>query len=146
MKTINEIKKSALALGACGRISRVSSISEASSLLMTPQGREFALKTGYPDIDTWRSVSGSAEMSGALIDCGKTKVRDCDFIAAGESIVEASFRSRRQLYHILAMHGAEVRIVAGNYAVVNVTAINARVIVTDDGTAIVNVEQRGGGR
>ncbi len=141
MTGINDIKKSALALGACDKINGVHSIRDAMSLLMTPQGREFTLKTGYPSLETWRSVADQIWMVDVLVDCGEADASDCDFIAVGKSRVKASFSEPKQLYHIIAMHGADIEIEANNYAVVLVTSINSTVAVKNDSTAIVTVEQ-----
>lgn len=143
MTEINDIKKSALTHGACDKINDVRTVADAINLLQTPQGREFALKTGFPTLEDWRSVADRINMVDVFVDCGEVEVSDCDFIAVGNSRVKASFSSPKQLYHIITMHGAEVLIEANNYAVVNVTLINstARQDMRNDGTAIVTIEQ-----
>ncbi len=114
MTGINDIKKSALALGACDKINDVRTIADAINLLQTPQGREFALKTGFPTLKEWRSVADRIDMVDVFVDCREAEVADCDFIAVGNSQVKASFSDPNQLYHIIAMHGADIEIEANN--------------------------------
>ncbi len=148
MTGINDIKAMALAYGACNKVASLDSIGNALSLLMTPQGREFALKTGFPTYQVWREFQDSlkeddpCEINGIifLVDSVKTIVyTDC--IAVGSSKMIVRTVSPRKLIHVIAMHGAEVEIEASNYAVVSVTSINSTVTVKNDGTAIVSVEQ-----
>ncbi len=142
-QTLEDIRRSALESGACALIRNAASVRQAVSMLLTPQGREFALKTGFPSLALWRRHKENLGMEDVLIDCGQAIAEDCDFIAVGDSRIMASFSGPARLHHVVAMHGAEVEIHASNYAVVTVTAVNASVIVHDDPTAIVTVEEGG---
>lgn len=141
MMGIDNIKKSALAFGACEKVNDVRTIKDGIQLLQTPQGREFAMKTGYPSLETWRENADSIDMLDVFLDCGEAEVKDCDFIAVGDCRIKASFSAPDQLYHVIAMHGAEVLIEAKNYAVLIATNIESKMDISNDGTAIVNVEQ-----
>lgn len=149
MTGINEIKAIALAYGACEKVSSISSINEALSLLMTPQGREFALKTGFPSYDICRKVRDKlpededTRINGihVLVDTVKTILHNEDCIAVGITNLTVDFNRPDKLHHVIAMHGAKVEIHASNYAVVTVTNINGDVKITTDGTAKVTVEQ-----
>ena len=142
MTVINDIKKSALALGACGKVESINSIEEAVKLLMTPQGREFALKTGFPTPETWREHAHRAkEIHEVYLDLKNVLVINQDCVCVGDSAISVELDNPDKLYHVIAMHGAEVEINASNYAVVTVTSINATVRITNDGTAKVTVEQ-----
>ena len=149
MTGIEDIKKSALALGACDKVESIDSINDAVSLLMTPQGREFALNTGYPTLDIWQEVwdkmpdDDEPRINGMyiLVDSVSAILHNEDCIMAGGSKLAVDFNKPDKLHHIIAMHGAEVEINASNYAVVTVTSINATVKITNDGTAKVTVEQ-----
>ena len=149
MTGIEEIKKSALALGACGKVESINSIEEAVKLLMTPQGREFAVKTGFPTLDTWQEVwdkmpeDEEPRISGVyiLVDSVKAILHNEDCIVVGKSKLSVDFNKPDKLHYIIAMHGATVEINASNYAVVTVSSINATVKINNDGTAIVTVEQ-----
>ena len=150
MTGINDIKKYALALGACNKVESINSIGDAIALLMTPQGREFALKTGFPTYEIWRDLWDSLDEDSdpminnthLLVDTVKTELmtgKDC--LAVGISKVKVNAYGPKRIIHVLAMHGAEVEINASNYAVVTVTSINATVKIINDGTAKVTVEQ-----
>ena len=150
MKGIENIKRSAIGLGACNKVDSVNSIGDALALLMTPQGREFALKTGFPTLEIWRKNPYEVDRSEmVLLDMGLDNYSENeDYIVVGDTFLEATFDRPDKLYHIIAMHGAEVEIKASDYAVVTVTNINSTVRISNDGTAIVTVEQteKGGSR
>lgn len=149
MISIIDIKNSALALGACNKVKSINSIEDAISLLLTPQGREFALKTGFPTYDIWKDYWNSlpedddCTRNGILflVDSVKTILNNVDCIAVGISKLKVNAYGPNRIIHVIAMHGAEVEINASNYAVVTVTSINATVKITNDGTAKVTVEQ-----
>lgn len=142
MTGIEEIKKSALALGACGKLESINSIEDAIALLMTPQGREFALNTGYPTLEVWRSNAEKVNATPKVfLDTLNVNIGNHDCVAIGNTKLHANLNGVDQLYHVIAMHGAEVEINASNYAVVTVTSINATVKITNDCTANVTVEQ-----
>lgn len=142
MRGINDIKKYALALGACNKINGILTIKDAITLLMTPQGREFALKTGFPSIELWRSTACNIFLpDNVILDDDKHGADESDLVIIGESFVSVIADNPVNLYHIMAMHGAEVEVKATNYAVVTVTNINSTVRISNDGTAKVTVEQ-----
>lgn len=142
MRGTEDIKRTALALGACGKAERINTTEDAIALLMSPQGREFALKTGFPDLETWRGHREDANRCpGTYVDTRNVFASNHDTIAIGDAEVRVTLNRGDKLYHIMAMHGARVEIQASNYAVATVTAIDATVRVTNDGTARVRVEQ-----
>lgn len=149
MTGINCIKETALNLGACYKVESINSISAAIALLMTPQGREFALNTGFPTPEAWRDNSAAVNaVPGVYLDNPDVNVVNHNCVAIGNTILRVGFSGTDLLYHVIAMHGAKVEINASKYAVVTVTNINADVTVTNDGTAVVRVEQseKGGNR
>lgn len=142
MTGIEDIKKSALELGACNKVESINSIKDAIDLLMTPQGREFAIKTGFPSIELWRTTANHILLPDCVfLDEDKQGVDESDVVIVGESNVSIIANKPISLYHIIAMHGAKVEINASNYAVVTVTSINSTVKIINDGTAKVDVEQ-----
>lgn len=155
MTEINDIKETAFNLGACDKVESINSINDAVELLLTPQGREFALKTGYPSIDVWRANKEKlndwkknnsnplydSQSKIAVIDESPCRGNNLDMIVVGNTKYTAIFDNPYRLYHIIAMHGAKVEIKASNYVVVTVTNINAETIIHNDGTAHVVVEQ-----
>ncbi len=142
MTGINKIKAMALAYGACDTVVSLKSIADAISLLMTPQGREFALNTGFPTLEVWRKNKNEVNFTPCVyLDTKNVFASNHDIVAIGDSEVTVTLSKPDKLYHIIAMHGATVEINASNYAVVTVTSINSTVTVKNDGTAIVTVEQ-----
>lgn len=143
MTGIDNIKEAALALGACGKVESINSISDAIALLMTPQGREFALRTGFPSLDVWRdNAEGANAIPGVYLDTKNVFVSNHDSIAVGDSEVCATLKGADRLYHVVAMHGATVEIHATDFAVVTVSIIGGTLkCVRNDGTAKVTVEQ-----
>ena len=142
MMGIDDIQKSALSLGACDLVKFLNSIEDAVELLMTPQGREFALKTGFPTLEVWRANAEKVNATPRVfLDTLNVNVGNHDCVAIGNTKLHVNLNGVDQLYHVIAMHGAEVEINASNYAVVTVTSIKATVRITNDGTANVTVEQ-----
>lgn len=142
MIAIDYIKEMALNLGACDKVESINSISDAIDLLLTPQGREFALKTGFPSLELWRTIANHILLPDCVfLDDDKVRVCDSNLVVVGESLVSIIADKPVYLYHVIAMHGAKVEVYASNYAVVTVTNINAETIIHNDGTAHVMVEQ-----
>lgn len=142
MTGIDSIRRLALALGACDKVESIKSVSDAVDLLMTPQGREFALKSGYPTLPVWEANEMEAAATGkVLINAGLVVSSEPDIVVVGNSSVKYLADSPNHLHHVIAMHGARVIVDARNYAVVSVAAIDATVEVSNDGTARVTVEQ-----
>ena len=138
----NDIRRLAIALGACDKVESIKSVSDAVDLLMTPQGREFALKTGFPTLEVWRAnVEKVNATPRVFLDTLNVNVGNHNCVAIGNTKLHVNLNGVDQLYHVIAMHGAEVEINASNYAVVTVTSIKATVRITNDGTAKVTVEQ-----
>lgn len=128
----------------CAMIDDVESLEDAFHLLMSPQGREFALLTGFPTLADLRSVRERLEkIGGVYIDSGKAEIADTDCIlAAGNTELGVELSGTQRLWHIVALHGAKVRLRAGKDAVVSVAvAADAEVAVINDGTAVVNIER-----
>ena len=59
----------------------------------------------------------------------------------GRSHAVLKYNDVNKLYHVLAMYGANVRIVAENYAVVSVESLDANVIVEKKDNAKVFVKK-----
>lgn len=142
MTDINEIKAMALAYGACGKASGITSIKEAIELLMTPQGREFAVRTGFPTLAMCRECRDEANaIPGAYVDTANLLMNSRDILAIGNTEVNVRYSEPDHLYKVVAMHGAKVNITATNYAVVTVSSYDSEVVVEHDGTALVFVEE-----
>ena len=144
MTGINDIKAMALAYGACSKVLGITSIKEAVELLMTPQGREFAVKSGFPTLQMCRECSFElSRIPRVLLDTSSPMICGQDLLAIGDTKVTAVFSEPDRLHCIVAMHGAKVTVKATNYAVVTVSSYNSEVVTETDGTALVYVEESG---
>lgn len=142
-KDIEKILNTASRYNACDVISGIDNMEDAISTLLSPQGREFALNTGYPNIETFReNIEAGSKIPGVFIDSGKTLASNIDCVAVGDTDLTASFSGTDRLYHVIAMYGANVRVDARKYAVVTVTEIGGKAGITGDGTAAINIEKR----
>lgn len=141
-KNVEDIISTAKRLHACGTLSQITDLKSAIEVLLTPQGREFALNTHYPTLQIFRENKEDFKgFDNVFVDSGAV-VSDCrDIVAVGDSDVVVYAIDPKSLYHIVVMHGATVRIDARNYAVVTVTSVNGNVESSTDGTAIIKIEE-----
>lgn len=140
---IEEIRNQALGLGACDKAKDIGSVKEAVDMLLTPQGREFAMKTGFPTLDAWRANARDVKALGyVFLDSGKASWFNQDLIAVGNTDFELTLNGSGRLYKVIAMHGAKVTVTAKEYAVATVTSIDATVeVINEDGTAVITQEK-----
>lgn len=144
MMGIDNIKKSARSLGACEKIESITSISQAIELMFSPQGREFALKTDYPYLDVWRENKDAfRDIHGIYIDTTNIVVNNHNVIAVGDAEVSVTLNGTDRLYHIIAMHGAKIKLYVKNYAVATVTSVKATIEIFNDNTAAIDIENTG---
>lgn len=139
---VNKIVKVAQRYKACAKALEIDSIESAISVLLSPQGREFAINTKYPLIEVFRDNKSAAEgLSNVIIDSSAVITDIHDMVVAGNSEITFIASGTKALYHIIAMHGAKVTIKASNYAVVTATKINAEIECINDGTALIKIEE-----
>lgn len=141
-KDIEKIVNTATRLNACRRVLGITDMESAISTLLTPQGREFAMRTGYPSLATFRdNLAEVSQVYGVYVDAGKCICAAHDIVAAGDTDLTAIVSGTERLYHVMAMHGARVRIDARDHAVVTATSIGGDIEITNDGTAAINIEE-----
>lgn len=142
MKTILDIIRSAKEYNACEIADAIGSSHEAITALLSPQGREFALNTGFPHIEDFRALQADlSKDSRVFLDAGAVSCRQYRAVAVGDTLLDFVAYKPTALYHVIAMHGAKVRIKASRYAVITVTNIGGSIEVINDGSAVVNVEE-----
>lgn len=139
MGELDNIKRKCRMLKGCEKIESITSLKGAVEMLYTPQGREFFKKTGFPDIETLRSVSHKTDC-GIVADEGRCSVGYHDVIITGDTNATLYASKPTKLYRVIVAHGATVRIVASQYAVVTATNIGGNIAVSNDGTAKVTIE------
>lgn len=142
-KALRDILDMARRFKACGKADGITDIRNAVDTLLSPQGREFAMNTGYPTLDALRSVADEIKDDARVfVDRGKVYTDSYDSIAAGNTELTIDASGTERLYHVIAMHGAKVNVNASRYAVVSVTAVDAEVVIDSDGTAYVSEERK----
>ena len=140
---IEKILKEAHGYKACDKTESITDMQSAISTLLSPQGREFALNTGYPALSVFReNMESVSKVRGVFVDCGKCLASNMDCVAVGDTDLTLSLSGTDRLCHVMAMHGAHVTIDARRYATVTITKVGGSVTVTGDGTAAVNIEKR----
>ncbi|MCM1295857.1 MAG: hypothetical protein NC311_09975 [Muribaculaceae bacterium] len=142
-KDIEKILETAQRYKACDVAHKITDMPSAIATLLSPQGREFALHTCYPDLATFReNAEAVAKVRGVFLDRGKCLVSNIDCIAVGDTELTLSLSGTDRLYHVMAMHGAHVTVDARRYATVTVTKAGGSVTITGDGTAAISIEKR----
>lgn len=144
---MEELKKYLNGLGACDLRNEVDSLEAAVSMMFTPQGREFCMKTGFPTLDFLRKHREALNaIPGVFIDCGDIPVNSLDstipnLLIIGDSRANLNVSKPTILYHVIAAHNASLTLYAKDYAVVTITRVgDAKIEVVNDGTANVNTE------
>lgn len=140
---IEKILETAQRYKACEKTGDITDMPSAIATLLSPQGREFALNTGYPSLATFReNAEAVGKVRGVFIDSDRCLASNMDCVAVGNTNLTVSLNGTDKLYHIIAMHGAHVTIDARNYATVTLTKVGGSVSVTGDGTAAITIEKR----
>lgn len=140
---IEKILREAHGYKACDKTDGITDMQSAITTLLSPQGREFALNTGYPTLSVFReNMESVSKVRGVFADRGKCLASNMDCVAVGDTDLTLSLSGTDRLYHVMAMHGAHVTVDARRYATVTVTKAGGTVSVTGDGTAAVNIEER----
>lgn len=135
MITLENIRKQAKHYNACAKVEELSGWKEAVSTLLSPQGREFAVKTQYPSLDVWRDMIDLSK-EGVYLDRKGVVATDYNNIFVGDTTAVVVADKNEQIYHIMAYHGATVVVYARKYSVVNITEIgDVNVNVVTDGTS-----------
>lgn len=142
-RNMEEILKTLHRLNACDISSQITDIKTAIGVLLTPQGREFALNTNYPTLAAFReNMAILADMDNVFVDSGSIVTDKYNIVAVGNSDITLYAVGTEALYHVMAMHGATVKIDARNYAVVTATSVGGNIEFTNDGTAVIAIEEK----
>ena len=131
-------RNAALRLDACRLAVGLRDAASAARLMLSPQGREFMRRHGWPTLDVLRQDAAGLRVHGVVVD-GAADVRNADVVAAGDADVAVRLSGTGRLWHVVALHGARVRVVARDWAVVTVDNISGEVEVDADATARVHV-------
>jgi len=141
-KSIEKIVNTATRFHACGKEHEIEDMKSAITTLLTSQGREFAMRTGYPYLVVFRdNVAELSRVPGVYIDAGRCVSSMYDTVSVGDTSLTVIASGAERLYHVMVMHGATVKVDARNYAVATVTSVGGSIEVNNDGTAIINIEK-----
>lgn len=133
-----EIKKQALALGACDMIDRANTLAELVALMHTPQGREFCKAKRFPTLEILRSRKEDFAALGVYVDAGEIEISNRDnVIIAGDTRAKLVYNSTACPFYAMVMHGAHAEVSAAGYAVCEVIRVKGRVSVSSGDNAIV---------
>ena len=67
---LDNILKSASALGACERLDKVKNFHSLTSLFFTPQGLEFCHKNNFPPLGIFQAHKNEVSDCNMYVDCG----------------------------------------------------------------------------
>lgn len=145
---MEELKKYLNRYGACDLKDEVDSLESAVSMMFTPQGREFCVKTGFPTLEILREHKDELNaIPGVFIDCGDITLHSLDsqspnLFLTGSTIASIRISKPTHLYKIIVAYNAKLTLHAEDYAVVTVTKIGeAEIEIINDGTAKVTIEK-----
>lgn len=138
-----KIIREATGMGACVLANRIHDLREAIYMLLSPQGREFAMRNGYPTAAVFRrNMEALGKIEGVYVDAGRRGVSGThDIVAVGDTELTVHATGTARLHHIMAMHGARVHIRASNHAVVTATEAGGTIMIDNDGTAVIKIER-----
>lgn len=132
MIRVKDILNSAIGLGACSQSSKATDWKSLVWLFFSPQGREFCRDNSYPSLEMFRLMKGNVESFGVHIEEDVKAVNEDKAIIGGTA--ELVFYGVDRAYKVIIMHGGNVRIKVGNYAVVSVENISGSYELINDGT------------
>lgn len=133
MIRVDEILKKAVGLGACAKSGTATDWRSLVWLFFTPQGREFCKEHNYPTIEMFREMKENVKPYNVYVEDSTKLVNEDAAIIGGEAIL--SFYGVDRAFRVIVMHGANVTINVGKYAVVRVENIGGKLTVKNDGTA-----------
>lgn len=137
MIEVKDILNKAKGLGACAQSGKATDWKSLVWLFFSPQGREFCRDNNYPSLEMFRLMKGNIEAYGVHIEEDVKAVNEDKAIIGGTA--ELTYHGTDKAYKVILMHGGNVRIKIGNYAVVRVENISGSYEIINDGTGKVLV-------
>lgn len=124
MIKLQDVKSSAAAAGACGKLSGVHDWKGLCRLFFSPQGVEFCEYRNFPSLELFRSIKSRVARYGFQVDAGEI-VRENDGCIAlvGDTQAKLTFSDPTWVHKVVLMHGAKAEITATGYAVVRLINI-----------------------
>lgn len=136
---LDEIIKSASALGACKQIDEANDYRSLTTLFFSPQGQEFCKKHNFPSLEIFRQIKNDIERKGIYIDCGTIDLPEREHICLiGDTTATIEASGVEYVHTIILMHGAKAIINASNYAVLHIVNVSGLdVTINKDNTVAV---------
>jgi hypothetical protein len=126
----------------CDKVTGKETLDDLATLLFTPQGIEFCIDNKFPNIDDVRKLDKDFCKRHNIVVDDYFEGENINRIAVfGKSNVVLRFNNLDCSYHILAMHGARVKVVAENYAVVFINSRDADIIIDKRDNAKVFIDE-----
>jgi hypothetical protein len=126
----------------CERVTGKETLQQLTDLMFTPQGIEFCIANNFPKIEDLRKLDNSFAISNNIFIDANGNLKNVGRIAVfGNSDIEIKYTNNDKSHHILAMHGAKVKIIAEGYAVVFVESKGATIEVEKKDMAKVFVRE-----
>lgn len=124
MIKLQDVKSSAAAAGACGKLSGIRDWKGLCRLFFSPQGVEFCECRNFPSLELFRSIKSRVERYGFRVDAGKMVSENDECIAlVGNTDAKLTFSDPTRVHKVVLMHGAKAEITATGYAVVRLIEI-----------------------
>lgn len=135
---IKQATDHARAMGACGLIDDAHDVVGSINLMFKPQGREFCAAHAFPTLEQFRAMRTTAPDNRVAVDCGGGSAYNVAQLAVvGNTSMTANYTNTDVLFNLIVAHGAAVKVVAKNYAVVLITTIGktGKIDIETDNTA-----------
>jgi hypothetical protein len=114
----------------CEKITGKETIEQLAALMFTPQGREFCIENNFPYLGDLREIDKKElEKHNVYVDKNFTCTNVEKVAVFGNSHAVLNYDNVEKSYHVIAMHGAKVKIIASGYSVVFVESKGADIIV-----------------
>lgn len=129
---VKDVINKAIKMGACSESSKATDWKSLCWLFFSPQGREFCREYNYPTLEMFRSLKPKVEKFSVFVEEHTNLVNEDAAIISGSA--ELVYHGTKKSYKVILMHGANVIIKVGNYAVVRIENIGSSYTVENDGT------------
>ena len=136
---LDEILKSASALGACERLHKVKNFHSLASLFFSPQGLEFCQKNNFPSLRIFQAHKNEISGNDMYAECGFIKLDKRKYMClVGNTSAEIEASGVEFVHTVVLMHGAKATINASNYAGLKIVNISgSEVKINRDNTVVV---------
>ena len=132
--------REAVNMGACEKTGSVSDWKTLSWLFFSPQGMEFCESNNFPNINLFRQLNLEAlAMNHIFVDAGYIqRSNDSQVAIVGDTSAELVFDDPTKVHKVIVMHGAKVKLITRNYAVIKLLNIEENSVdIRKDKTSVI---------